>query len=34
MNQSDNDVEYFLWIKGKASKITSLAHSIATLEIR
>lgn len=34
MNQSDNDVEYFLWIKGKASKITSLAHSIATLEVR
>lgn len=34
MNQSDDNVEYFLWIKGKASKITSLAHSIATLEIR
>ncbi|MEN2399096.1 glycoside hydrolase family 30 protein [Flavobacterium sp. MC2016-06] len=34
MNQGDTDVDYFLWIKGKAAKTTSLAHSIATVEIR
>lgn len=31
MNQTDNEIPYFLWIKGKAAKTTSLPHSIATL---
>jgi len=31
MNKTDKDIEYFLWIKGKAAKTTAPAHSIATL---
>src|SRR5690348_13184764 len=31
MNQTDQKVDYNLWIKGDAAKITSLPHSIATL---
>ena len=31
MNKSDENIDYFLWIKGKAAKTTSPAHSIATL---
>lgn len=31
MNQTDEKIEYSLWIKGKAAKTTSLPHSIATL---
>ncbi len=33
MNQTDANIEYYLWIKGKAAKTTSLAHSIATMVI-
>ncbi|HEY4327320.1 MAG TPA: glycoside hydrolase family 30 protein [Mucilaginibacter sp.] len=33
MNKTDKDIEYFLWIKGKAAKTNSPAHSIATLVI-
>jgi glucosylceramidase len=33
MNKTDKDIEYYLWIKGKAAKITSPAHSIATLVV-
>ena len=33
MNNTDAPIDYFLWIKGKAAKTTSLAHSIATLVI-
>ncbi len=33
MNKTDKDIEYFLWVKGKAAKTTSPAHSIATLVI-
>ena len=31
MNKTDDNVDYSLWIKGKAAKTTSPAHSIATL---
>jgi glucosylceramidase len=31
MNKTDKDIEYLLWIKGKAAKTTSPAHSIETL---
>lgn len=31
MNSTDDKVPYLLWIKGKAAKVTSLPHSIATL---
>ncbi|OKS87607.1 glycoside hydrolase family 30 protein [Mucilaginibacter polytrichastri] len=31
MNQSDDKVPYFLWIKGKAAKAEALPHSMATL---
>jgi glucosylceramidase len=31
MNNTDEKIEYSLWIKGKAAKITSQPHSIATL---
>ncbi len=31
MNKTDEKIDYFLWIKGKAAKVTSNAHSIATL---
>lgn len=33
MNKSDDNVDYYLWIKGKAAKTTSPAHSIATLVV-
>lgn len=33
MNQTDNEIPYFLWVKGKAAKTTALPHSIATLVI-
>jgi glucosylceramidase len=33
MNKTDKDIEYFLWIKGKAAKTTSPAHSIETLVV-
>jgi glucosylceramidase len=33
MNKTDKDIEYSLWIKGKAAKTTSPAHSIATLVV-
>jgi glucosylceramidase len=33
MNETDKNIDYFLWIKGKAAKTTSAAHSIATLVI-
>ena len=33
MNKTDKDIDYFLWVKGKAEKTTSPAHSIATLVI-
>ena len=31
MNKTDDNIDYSLWIKGKAAKTTSPAHSIATL---
>ncbi|NCD71187.1 glycoside hydrolase family 30 protein [Mucilaginibacter agri] len=31
MNQSDDKIPYFLWIKGKAAKTESLPHSMSTL---
>src|SRR6201996_1232426 len=31
MNRTDENIDYLLWIKGKAAKTTALAHSIATL---
>ncbi len=31
MNKTDEKIDYFLWIKGKAAKVTSNPHSIATL---
>lgn len=33
MNKTDENVDYSLWIKGKAAKTTSPAHSIATLVV-
>ncbi|WP_428329889.1 glycoside hydrolase family 30 protein [Mucilaginibacter sp.] len=33
MNKTDDNIDYSLWIKGKAAKTTSLAHSIATLVV-
>ncbi len=33
MNKTDKDIDYFLWIKGKAAKTTAPAHSIATLVV-
>jgi len=33
MNKTDKDIDYLLWIKGKAAKTTSPAHSIATLVV-
>ncbi|MBI3720858.1 MAG: glycoside hydrolase family 30 protein [Sphingobacteriales bacterium] len=32
MNQSDKDVDYFLWIKGNAAPVKIPAHAIQTLE--
>ena len=31
MNQSDKNIPYYLWIKGKGAQVISLPHSIATL---
>jgi len=31
MNDSDKNIPYHLWVAGKATEITSLPHSIATL---
>jgi glucosylceramidase len=31
MNQGENNIPYYLWIKGRAAAITALPHSIATL---
>ncbi len=31
MNKTDENIDYYLWIKGQAAKTTSPAHSIATL---
>ena len=31
MNQSDKNIPYYLWIKGKGAQVTSLPHSIATI---
>jgi len=31
MNQTDNKIDYNLWIKGEAAPVTSLPHSIETL---
>ncbi|MCR8560211.1 glycosyl hydrolase [Mucilaginibacter sp. BJC16-A38] len=33
MNKTDENIDYSLWIKGKAAKTTALAHSIATLVV-
>ncbi|QQL50371.1 glycoside hydrolase family 30 protein [Mucilaginibacter ginkgonis] len=33
MNQTDEAITYFLWIKGKAAKANALPHSIATLMV-
>jgi glucosylceramidase len=33
MNKTDENIDYSLWIKGKAAKTTSLAHSMATLVV-
>jgi glucosylceramidase len=33
MNVSDKDVPLFLWLEGKAAKVTSPAHSILTAVI-
>lgn len=33
MNRGDENIDYSLWIKGKAAKTTALAHSIATLVV-
>lgn len=34
MNKNDEAMDYLLWIKGKAAKINSPAHSIATLIVQ
>lgn len=31
MNQSDAEIPYFLWIKGKAAEVKAAAHSMSTL---
>ncbi|HVV56055.1 MAG TPA: glycoside hydrolase family 30 beta sandwich domain-containing protein, partial [Mucilaginibacter sp.] len=33
MNKNDDKIDYFLWIKGQAVKVTSEPHSIATLVV-
>jgi glucosylceramidase len=33
MNKTDENIDYYLWVKGEAAKTTSPAHSIATLVI-
>ncbi|HTE00684.1 MAG TPA: glycoside hydrolase family 30 protein [Mucilaginibacter sp.] len=34
MNKTDEKIDYSLWIKGKAAKLSSPAHSIATLIVQ
>lgn len=34
MNKTDEKIDYFLWIKGKAAKVTSNPHSIETLVVQ
>jgi glucosylceramidase len=34
MNKTDEKIDYFLWIKGKAAKVSSNPHSIATLIVQ
>ncbi|HVW95278.1 MAG TPA: glycoside hydrolase family 30 protein [Mucilaginibacter sp.] len=34
MNKTDENIDYLLWIKGKAAKTTAPAHSIATLVVQ
>jgi len=34
MNKTDEKIDYFLWIKGKAAKVSSNPHSIETLVIQ
>jgi len=34
MNKTDEKIDYFLWIKGKAAKVSSNPHSIATLVVQ
>lgn len=34
MNKGDEKIDYSLWIKGKAAKLSSPAHSIATLVVQ
>lgn len=31
MNQSNDNIEYFLWVNGNSAKVTALPHSISTL---
>ena len=31
LNEGDKQIDYFIWINGKAAKVTSLPHSIQTL---
>ena len=31
MNQSDKNIPYYLWIRGKGAQVISLPHSIATI---
>ena len=33
MNKTDEKIDYFLWIKGKAAKVSSNPHSIGTLVV-
>lgn len=33
LNLTDNPIQYYLWIEGKAAAINSLAHSITTLSL-
>ena len=33
MNKTDDKIDYFLWIKGQATKVTSNPHSIETLVV-
>lgn len=34
MNKTDEKIDYFLWIKGKAAKVSSNPHSIETLVVQ
>ena len=31
MNQTDQQISYFLWLDGNAAEVSSLPHSIQTL---